>query len=56
MRDSRGCLSANAGKEVERLPDRFDGFLCSCMQEVAPGVYVAPRLKKAVRERVWNVM
>jgi CRISPR-associated protein Cas2 len=26
------------------------------MQEVAPGVYVAPRLKKAVRERVWNVM
>jgi CRISPR-associated protein Cas2 len=26
------------------------------MQPVAPGVYVAPRLKKAVRERVWNVM
>lgn len=26
------------------------------MQEVAPGVYVAPRLKKAVCERVWNVM
>jgi CRISPR-associated protein Cas2 len=26
------------------------------MQEVAPGVYVAPRLKKAVRERVWNVL
>jgi CRISPR-associated protein Cas2 len=41
---------------TRNLPGRFDGFLCSCMQEVAPGVYVAPRLKKAVRERVWNVM
>jgi len=26
------------------------------MQEIAPGVYVAPVMKKAVRERVWNVM
>jgi CRISPR-associated protein Cas2 len=41
---------------TRNLPGRFDGFLCSCMQEVAPGVYVAPRLKKATRERVWNVM
>ncbi len=41
---------------TRNAPDRFGGFLCSCMQEVAPGVYVAPRMKKAVRERVWNVM
>ena len=41
---------------TRNTPGRFDGFLCSCMQEVAPGVYVAPRMKKAVRERVWNVM
>jgi CRISPR-associated protein Cas2 len=26
------------------------------MQEIAPGVYVAPVMKKAVRERVWKVM
>ena len=41
---------------TRNTPDRFDGFLCSCMQAVAPGVYVAPRMKKAVRERVWRVM
>ncbi len=41
---------------TRNTPDRFGGFLCSCMQEVAPGVYVAPRMKKAVRERVWKVM
>lgn len=41
---------------TRNTPGRFDGFLCSCMHEIAPGVYVAPRMKKAVRERVWNVM
>lgn len=41
---------------TRNTPGRFGGFLCSCMQEVAPGVYVAPRMKKAVRERVWKVM
>ena len=41
---------------TRNTPNRFNGFLCSCMQEIAPGVYAAPRMKKAVRERVWNVM
>ena len=41
---------------TRNMPNRFDGFLCSCMHEIAPGVYVAPRMKKAVRERVWKVM
>lgn len=41
---------------TRNTPNRFDGFLCSCMQEVAPGVYVAPTLSSAVRERVWGVM
>lgn len=41
---------------TRNTPDRFDGFLCSCMQEIAPGVYVAPTLSSAVRERVWGVM
>jgi CRISPR-associated protein Cas2 len=38
------------------LPDRFRGFLASCMCEVAPGVYTAPRMTAAVRERVWVVL
>ena len=41
---------------TRNTPGRFGGFLSSCMQEVAPGVYVAPRVKKAVRERLWQVM
>lgn len=35
---------------------RFRGFLASCMLEVAPGVYTAPRMTRAVRERVWGVL
>lgn len=41
---------------TRNLPDRFRGFLASCMCEVAPGVYTAPRMTKGVRERVWNVV
>lgn len=35
---------------------RFRGFLASCMLEIAPGVYTAPRMTRAVRERVWTVL
>jgi CRISPR-associated protein Cas2 len=38
------------------VPGRFRGFLASCMLEIAPGVYSHPRLSKAVRERLWNVL
>lgn len=41
---------------TRNLPDRFDGFLKSCMHEIAPGVYVAPKMNKGVRERLWTVM
>lgn len=37
------------------VPSRFRGFLASCMLEVAPGVYTAPRMTKAVRTRIWRV-
>lgn len=37
------------------VPDRYRGFLASCMLEIAPGVYVAPRMTPAVRDRVWDV-
>jgi CRISPR-associated protein Cas2 len=38
------------------VADRFRGFLASCMLELAPGVYTAPRMSAGVRERVWKVL
>ncbi len=38
------------------LAPRFRGFLASCMLEIAPGVYTAPRMTRAVRERIWSVL
>lgn len=35
---------------------RMRGFLASSMLELAPGVYSAPRLSTAVRERIWAVL
>ena len=41
---------------TRNVPDRFRGFLASCMLELAPGVYTSPRMNPAVRERVWRVL
>jgi CRISPR-associated protein Cas2 len=38
------------------VADRFHGFLASLMLEVAPNVFVAPRMNKSVRERTWGVV
>ncbi|MDC6166467.1 type I-E CRISPR-associated endoribonuclease Cas2e [Paucibacter sp. XJ19-41] len=38
------------------VADRFRGFLASVMLEVAPGVFVSPRMNPGARERVWGVM
>jgi len=38
---------------TRNAPDRFRGFLASCMLEVAPGVYTNPEMSEAVRTRVW---
>lgn len=35
---------------------RYRGFLASIMLEVAPGVYVSPRLNPKVRDGVWDVL
>ncbi|MBI5497644.1 MAG: type I-E CRISPR-associated endoribonuclease Cas2 [Deltaproteobacteria bacterium] len=40
---------------TRNVPERFRGFLASCMLEVAPGVYTAPHMTKGVRERAWAV-
>ena len=38
------------------VANRFHGFLASVMLEVAPNVFVAPRMTKGVRERAWRVL
>lgn len=46
-------LTVVVTRDVE---DRYRGFLASVMLEIAPGVYVAPNLSAAVRDRVWEVV
>ena len=41
---------------TRNVPDRFRGFLGSCMLEIAAGVYASPRMTRAVRDRVWAVL
>lgn len=41
---------------TRNVAPRVRGYLASVMCEVAPGVYTAPRMSKAVRERVWAVI
>ena len=38
------------------VADRFHGFLASVMLEVAPNVFISPRMNKGVRERVWSIV
>lgn len=40
---------------TRNVPDRFRGFLSSCMLELAPGVYTNPGMTAGIRERVWAV-
>ena len=40
---------------TRNAPDRYRGFLASCMLELAPGVYTSPDMSPAVRNRVWTV-
>ncbi|MFZ1107579.1 MAG: type I-E CRISPR-associated endoribonuclease Cas2e [Rhodomicrobium sp.] len=41
---------------TRNVAPRFRGFLASVMLEIAPGVYTAPRMTKAVRERMLAVL
>ncbi len=41
---------------TRNVSSRMRGFLSSSMLELAPGVYSAPKMSSAVRERVWNVI
>jgi CRISPR-associated protein Cas2 len=41
---------------TRNVSDRIRGFLASSMLELAPGVYTAPRVSPAVRQRIWEVL
>lgn len=41
---------------TRNVSGRVRGFLASVMLEIAPGVYSAPRMSPAVRQRVWDVL
>lgn len=41
---------------TRNVRDRTRGFLASSMLELSAGVYSAPRLSAAVRERIWAVL
>lgn len=41
---------------TRNVSDRVRGFLASSMLELAPGVYTAPRITPAVRDRIWAVL
>ena len=38
------------------VADRFRGFLASVMLEVAPAVYISPRMNAGIRSRTWSVL
>jgi CRISPR-associated protein Cas2 len=38
------------------VADRYRGFLASVMLEVAPTVYISPRMNAGVRTRTWQVL
>ncbi len=41
---------------TRNVRDRIRGFLASAMLEIGPGVYSAPRISPAVRDRIWSVL
>ena len=38
------------------VTNRYRGFLGSVMLEIAPTVYISPRMNSGVRERVWQTL
>ena len=41
---------------TRNVSSRIRGFLASSMLEMAPGVYSAPQISAAVRDRIWSVL
>jgi len=56
MNGSRSFLVPMTVVVTRNVSGRTRGFLASCMLEVAPSVYCAPRMSKGVRDRVKSVL
>ena len=41
---------------TRNVSNRIRGFLASSMLELSPGVYSAPHMSVAVRQRIWEVL
>lgn len=41
---------------TRNVSDRIRGFLASSLLELAPGVYSAPYISPAVRDRIWDIL
>lgn len=41
---------------IRDMPSRFHGVLSSTMLEIAPNIFVSPRMNPSVRQRIWQVM
>lgn len=41
---------------TRNVSNRVRGFLASSLLELAPGVYSAPHISPAVRDRIWRVL
>jgi CRISPR-associated protein Cas2 len=41
---------------TRNVSNRVRGFLASSLLELAPGVYSAPHISPAVRDRIWGVL
>ena len=41
---------------TRNVSDRLRGFLASSLLQLAPGVYSAPHISPAVRDRIWAVV
>jgi CRISPR/Cas system-associated endonuclease Cas1 len=56
MIGSRSCSMSMTVIATRNVEPKVRGFLASVMLEVGPGVYCAPRISPAVRDRIWSVM
>jgi len=41
---------------TRNVAERFRGLLASSMLEIAPGIYVSPRMSVRVREQLWQIL
>jgi CRISPR-associated protein Cas2 len=41
---------------TRNLPSRFEGFLAGHLLKAGPDVYIGPKMRSRVRERIWEIL